>query len=245
VAIFILGSLTLHVDNKRHQLVVFWAPFLLLHLGGLDTITAFSMEDTELWKRHMLNLVSQVGMAIYVTGKQWQHQDRHLHAPMVLMFISRTIKYAERTWALYRVGSWTGSVSSVASAASNLTCGLYGSLSYYGRLGFAFSKKREESFSTLLQSGTTGFGDVLDILMDVSPANSVGTHVVSEIHDAQRHLQSSEDPVYIAYKLVDINLSFFLTKPRQRAGSSRIALRKRENGPVNKGNRTRKPYMHG
>jgi hypothetical protein len=41
----------------------------------------------------------------------------------------------------------------------------------------------------------------------VSPANSVGTHVVSEIHDAQRHLQSSEDPVYIAYKLVDINLS--------------------------------------
>lgn len=46
--------------NRNHRIQVFWAPFLLLHLGGQDTITAFSIEDNELWKRHLLSLLSQV-----------------------------------------------------------------------------------------------------------------------------------------------------------------------------------------
>jgi len=40
----------------------FWTPFLLLHLGGPDTITAFSLEDNELWLRHMLGLIVQVNL---------------------------------------------------------------------------------------------------------------------------------------------------------------------------------------
>ncbi|GFZ17719.1 transmembrane protein, putative [Actinidia rufa] len=39
--------------------MAFWAPFLLLHLGGPDTITAYSLEDNELWLRHLLGLVVQ------------------------------------------------------------------------------------------------------------------------------------------------------------------------------------------
>lgn len=46
--------------------MAFWAPFLLVHLGGPDTITAYSLEGNELWLRHLLNLVVQVGVAFYV-----------------------------------------------------------------------------------------------------------------------------------------------------------------------------------
>ncbi|EEC82878.1 hypothetical protein OsI_27758 [Oryza sativa Indica Group] len=95
LAIFVLGHLALHING----LVLFWAPFMLLHLGGQETITAFSMEDNMLWKRHLLTLATQVGLAAYVVGKQWQG-DKQLLAPMVLIFISGTIKYACRTSAL-------------------------------------------------------------------------------------------------------------------------------------------------
>ncbi|KAH7565569.1 hypothetical protein JRO89_XS09G0228800 [Xanthoceras sorbifolium] len=35
-------------------------------LGGPDTITAYALEDNELWLRHLLGLVVQVGVAFYV-----------------------------------------------------------------------------------------------------------------------------------------------------------------------------------
>ncbi|XP_059636147.1 uncharacterized protein LOC132278371 [Cornus florida] len=47
------------------DLAAFWAPFLLLHLGGPDTITAFSLEDNELWIRHLLWLVIQLVAVLY------------------------------------------------------------------------------------------------------------------------------------------------------------------------------------
>ncbi|XP_037470414.1 uncharacterized protein LOC119343684 [Triticum dicoccoides] len=106
MALFVLGHLTCVVrDDPRHQMVLFWAPFMLLHLGGQETITAFSMEDCALWKRHLLNLTTQVALAIYVVSKQWQG-DKQLVAPMVLIFISGTAKYMERIWILGRAGSW-------------------------------------------------------------------------------------------------------------------------------------------
>ena len=57
VAVFALGHLA--ASAPRHQLLLFWAPFVLLHLGGQDTITAFSIEDNELWKRHLLTQVRE------------------------------------------------------------------------------------------------------------------------------------------------------------------------------------------
>ena len=57
-AIYALGHLSLSSTPRDHQLVAFWAPFLLLHLGGQDTMTAFSMEDNALWKRHLLSLAT-------------------------------------------------------------------------------------------------------------------------------------------------------------------------------------------
>jgi hypothetical protein len=46
-------------------LEVVWAPVLLMHLGGQDCITAYNIEDNELWKRHVLTAVSQITVAIY------------------------------------------------------------------------------------------------------------------------------------------------------------------------------------
>jgi hypothetical protein len=55
-AIYALGLISLSSAPSKHQLVAFWAPFLLLHLGGPDNITAYSLEDSQLWLRHMQNL---------------------------------------------------------------------------------------------------------------------------------------------------------------------------------------------
>ncbi|WVZ68502.1 hypothetical protein U9M48_017436, partial [Paspalum notatum var. saurae] len=84
--------------NNTHRIQAFWAPFLLLHLGGQDTITAFSIEDNELWKRHLLSLITQVALAVYVFTKSRPGAD--ILAPAVLMFLSGVVKYGERTWAL-------------------------------------------------------------------------------------------------------------------------------------------------
>ncbi|KAG2666288.1 hypothetical protein I3760_15G051100 [Carya illinoinensis] len=46
-----------HGENS--DLYAFWASFLLLHHGGPDTITAF--EENELWLRHLVSLINQVG----------------------------------------------------------------------------------------------------------------------------------------------------------------------------------------
>ncbi|KFK33780.1 hypothetical protein AALP_AA5G059100 [Arabis alpina] len=80
------------------KLMALWAPFLLLHLGGPDTITAFALEDNALWLRHVFGLVFQAIAGIYVV---LQSLPNSLWVIILLVFISGTIKYLERTIALY------------------------------------------------------------------------------------------------------------------------------------------------
>ncbi|GJN05072.1 hypothetical protein PR202_ga22673 [Eleusine coracana subsp. coracana] len=116
VAVFVLGHLAVHASQPRHQLMSFWAPFILVHLGGQDTISAFSKEDNELWGRHLLNLVTQVAVAGYVVVKaSWP--DRRLFMAMVLMFLCGCYKYGERTIILYsanpeQLREWSNDVQS-------------------------------------------------------------------------------------------------------------------------------------
>ncbi|KAF7105635.1 hypothetical protein CFC21_106418 [Triticum aestivum] len=99
VAIFVLGHLAVHASSS-HPLLIFWAPFLLLHLGGPDTITAFSVQDNELWQRHLLGLVTQASVAGYVISiSSWQ--DNRLLAATVLMLLCGVFKYIGRTLCLY------------------------------------------------------------------------------------------------------------------------------------------------
>ncbi|KAF8034294.1 hypothetical protein BT93_C0553 [Corymbia citriodora subsp. variegata] len=85
--------------NAYGDLLAFWAPFLLLRLGGPDTVTAVALEDNELWGRHLLNLLFQVGTASYVFYQSFPNSK--LIVPTILLFIGGTIKYIERTCALY------------------------------------------------------------------------------------------------------------------------------------------------
>ncbi|XP_052194278.1 uncharacterized protein LOC127802484 [Diospyros lotus] len=111
VAIFVVGlifrsqqrkeaDLSIHpfpYDNA--YLLALWSPFLLVHLGGPDTITAFALEDNQLWLRHLLQFLVQSGTTAYVfiltlsTNKFW--------LPTLLMFLAGLIKYSERTRSLY------------------------------------------------------------------------------------------------------------------------------------------------
>uniref|UniRef100_A0ACD5VIM4 Uncharacterized protein n=1 Tax=Avena sativa TaxID=4498 RepID=A0ACD5VIM4_AVESA len=112
VAVYALGFMSRREDTASrchgrdateaasHPLVFFWAPFLLIHLGGQDTITAFAMEDNNLWLRHLLNLVVQVGLALYVFWSSSLRHDLQLLAAAIFVSLAGIIKYWERIWAL-------------------------------------------------------------------------------------------------------------------------------------------------
>lgn len=93
-----------HRDNQaskpeKSDLLAFWAPFLLLHLGGPDTITAFALEDNELWIRHFFGFVFQAIAAVYIFLLSLP--GNKLFIPTILTFAAGLIKYFERTCALY------------------------------------------------------------------------------------------------------------------------------------------------
>ncbi|XVE59691.1 hypothetical protein DITRI_Ditri05aG0066200 [Diplodiscus trichospermus] len=90
-------------SSRENSLMSFWAPFLLLHLGGPDTITAYSLEDNELWLRHLLGLVAQVGVAFYVFIRSLKPMTLNYIA--IPMFIAGIVKYGERTWVLRSASS--------------------------------------------------------------------------------------------------------------------------------------------
>ncbi|XP_048550285.1 uncharacterized protein LOC125529908 isoform X1 [Triticum urartu] len=108
VAVYALGYLSKRQDvtietnilTRTQPLAFFWAPFLLIHLGGQDTITAFAMEDNNLWLRHLLNLVMQVALALYVFWKSIGKHSADLLLAGSFVFVTGIIKYGERTWSL-------------------------------------------------------------------------------------------------------------------------------------------------
>ncbi|CAN6287947.1 unnamed protein product [Urochloa humidicola] len=86
-------------DSSSPIIFAFWTPFLLLHLGGPDTITAYSVEDNELWLRHLIGLLFELFSACVIFFCSFQGNPM-IHATM-LMFVVGIIKYAERTYSLY------------------------------------------------------------------------------------------------------------------------------------------------
>ncbi|WRX27948.1 Protein of unknown function DUF594 - like 10 [Theobroma cacao] len=102
-------ALSTLLRSRREQLtsplVIFWTPFLLLHLGGPDTITAYSLSDNELWPRHFFGLCFQVGVALYVYVKFWTLTVTVLTFMAIPIFIVGIIKYGERVWALFLASS--------------------------------------------------------------------------------------------------------------------------------------------
>ncbi|KAI3470145.1 hypothetical protein Pfo_026808 [Paulownia fortunei] len=87
------------LHDPSYTIMAFWAPFLLMHLGGPDTITAYALADNELWSRHLLGLVGQVGVAIYVFLRSWTGTP--INYLWIVIFVAGLVKYGERTWVLF------------------------------------------------------------------------------------------------------------------------------------------------
>uniref|UniRef100_A0A0E0LG47 DUF4220 domain-containing protein n=1 Tax=Oryza punctata TaxID=4537 RepID=A0A0E0LG47_ORYPU len=98
------GSTTTTSGGGSPPIFAFWTPFLLLHLGGPDTITAYSLEDNELWLRHLIGLLFELFSALVVFS--CSIKSNPMIPATALIFLGGIIKYAERTYSLY-----SGSVS--------------------------------------------------------------------------------------------------------------------------------------
>ncbi|RLM55136.1 hypothetical protein C2845_PM10G00820 [Panicum miliaceum] len=97
-------------------LEVLWAPVLLIHLGGQEEITAYNIEDNELWTRHTVTLVSQVAVAVYAFCKSWPSSgDRRLLASAILLFVVGILSFSEKPWALRRA-----SINRLAAVSSRV-----------------------------------------------------------------------------------------------------------------------------
>ncbi|KAL6654061.1 hypothetical protein ACP70R_007526 [Stipagrostis hirtigluma subsp. patula] len=89
-------------DGTSASLELLWAPVLLIHLGGLSGITAYNIEDNELWKRHVLTVVSYVSIAVYVFWKSWSGDKRLLFIANCLFFLG-ILKCMLKPWYFKRV----------------------------------------------------------------------------------------------------------------------------------------------
>ncbi|EMS64732.1 hypothetical protein TRIUR3_23623 [Triticum urartu] len=213
VATFTLGRLALHLNDPRHQLLLFWTPFLLLHLGGQETIAALSTEDSLLWKRHLLSLVSQVTLSVYIVTKSWHVvSTKQLMAPMVLMFISGTIKYSERTWALMTAGSsMTPESSSMSDSVLNVESNvLDDAKSYFQRLHDLLSSDSQDKidYEGLVEVAGKGIRICLDFLTDMTPFLMWNKgDIIDTTIGKLRGLRKPELRHQIAYKLAEIQLS--------------------------------------
>ncbi|XP_019173699.1 PREDICTED: uncharacterized protein LOC109169281 [Ipomoea nil] len=87
--------------NKSSLLEAFWAPFLLLHLGGPHAITSFNIEDNNLWHRQLLTLIVQTFSVLLVFYRYQIYRHRCLTISAGIVFFVGIVKYAERTHSLY------------------------------------------------------------------------------------------------------------------------------------------------
>ncbi|GJN25322.1 hypothetical protein PR202_gb13137 [Eleusine coracana subsp. coracana] len=122
LAIYALATI-FNRHNKKQELIpkqsnssgleALWAPILLVHLGGQDTITAYNIEDNELWRRHVLTALSQITVAIYVFSKSWSG-DKKLLLTAIFIFGYGIMKCLEKPWALK-----SASINSLTSNSSS------------------------------------------------------------------------------------------------------------------------------
>ncbi|KAJ6980713.1 uncharacterized protein [Populus alba] len=97
------GSGTNRINPTPNNIPAFWAPILLVHLGGPDTITAYALEDNELWLRHLLQLTIQASTASYSLLKSWGGDPLIYIA--IPIFVAGISKYGDRVLVLWLASS--------------------------------------------------------------------------------------------------------------------------------------------
>ena len=102
IALGVISSKNRNFGNNNpklhNELTAFWAPFMLLNFGGQDTITAFAIQDNQLWLRHFLALVVQSCVTFYIFNTSLKGNWLSLLTiPMILVGF---IRYIERIWVM-------------------------------------------------------------------------------------------------------------------------------------------------
>ncbi|GKU95835.1 hypothetical protein SLEP1_g9144 [Rubroshorea leprosula] len=100
IAIATLAKLSSsHIESPTMNVLrAYWAPLLLFHLGGPDTITAYAFEDNKLWIRHVVILVVKAILVGYIICLSWTFSWlSFLSLPLILAGI---IKYVEKVLCL-------------------------------------------------------------------------------------------------------------------------------------------------
>ncbi|XP_021316708.1 uncharacterized protein LOC8079151 isoform X1 [Sorghum bicolor] len=211
VAVFVLGHLAVHAQAPRHELMLFWAPFMLVHLGGQDSITAFSKQDNELWTRHLLGLVTQTAVAGYVVSKSsWP--DIRLRAAMVLMFLCGFFKYSGRTYCLYSASPKIVRASTMAGLWLIQSDLRHGQQASGNRTEVTYAKERfEVMFQAdkcweFIKDQTRFTSEVEDIMLVDTPVDDVLITIKSEeLSDIVMEFKDMPDRC-VAYQYVAAHL---------------------------------------
>ena len=179
--------------NPDLVITAFWAPFLLLHLGGPDTITAYSLEDNELWRRHALTLVTQVTTTVYVVLRCWTSTPLNFLA--LPIFFAGIIKSGERIWVL-RYASSEHFRESMTHPSYRMS---KKSPSYVLGLQFNVPVNEPLEYADILQNAYNFFKIFKQLLADVI----VNFHDIENSRIIIKNV-SSED----TFKMIEIELGF-------------------------------------
>ncbi|GLT90404.1 hypothetical protein SLE2022_083380 [Rubroshorea leprosula] len=187
----------------------FWAPFFLLHLGGPDTITAYSLEDNELFLRHLAGVIVQTITALYIILLAWTRS--HISYLSIVVIVVGCIKYGERTWSLWKA-SWNKLQNTIITDADPGP--------NYPRFMEEYSLRDDEGFFVEIIETKEGQGNLDGIVTETS-ANKVKADnlfqtfkslfvdLILSFHDRERsqalfEKMSDKD----AFEVIEIELGF-------------------------------------
>uniref|UniRef100_A0A0D9W236 DUF4220 domain-containing protein n=1 Tax=Leersia perrieri TaxID=77586 RepID=A0A0D9W236_9ORYZ len=195
-ATYALGKLALGSTPQELQLVTFWGAFLLLHAGGPDNLTAYSLEDNILSTRQKVEMFFQVIGAVYAMYKNIVVGSGSVTMVWVssFMFILGIVKYWERSKAM-ELGNLGNMRSSIKKKKEE------GKRSRRSLRNVWRSSSRENYEEALLVAH-----GLLDITKGAFVDSSVDEHQIPEYAARRREIFPSSD-WKMMYKVVDMELS--------------------------------------
>ncbi|XP_058225090.1 uncharacterized protein LOC131334195 [Rhododendron vialii] len=117
-----MGNFTIGNATMGDQMLrVMWGPLILFYLGGPDTITVLSLQENQLWMKHLIGLFTLGFRAVYALiatwsyfpqkklwkGKPWSIEGL-ISLLALLILIPGLIKYGERVWIIYSRNKYYG-----------------------------------------------------------------------------------------------------------------------------------------
>lgn len=207
---------TLLPSQSHHDFTLLWAPFFLVHLGGQDTVTAFAIEDNELWSRHLLNMIVQVCLVVYV---MWYSMAHNLPVvPAAFLSVAGVIKYGERIWALK-----CGSQESLKSSISSSYVAALKKLAHDEEDGIQVTKPAStvqralkcmlglrEVFSRRQPSGNFSFEKSLDAQLTFKTAEMELSMMYDELYTKAKVIQTGKGTILRCVSLTSTVVAFVL-----------------------------------